>query len=143
MMHRHDSPEGIALNHEMNRKMGIDFSQFYEQYYTNETNKMRYTILPIHQDKMPESYMYETVDAAVAGGVTDFNDPHTPESKGFMICEIVKAVGVHRELNYDVTVEDFVQTNAQIQELIDESVARAKALEDDFEMTVQNEEDAS
>lgn len=68
-----------------------------------------YTILPIYQEKMPASFLFETLEDAVEGATKDFADPHTPESKGFMIVEVVKAMGVARELTTDVTIMDFIQ----------------------------------
>lgn len=67
-----------------------------------------YTILPIYNDKMPESFMFETMEAAIEGARTDFADPFTPDSKGFMIVEVKKAIGVERSLNENVSIEDYI-----------------------------------
>jgi hypothetical protein len=71
-----------------------------------------YTILPVYQEKMPSSFIFDTVDDAVAGAEKDFADPHTPETKGFMVVKIEKAIGVNRSLNTDVTMDDFIQEEA-------------------------------
>lgn len=72
----------------------------------NKDNKM-YTILPIHNDQMPESFLFETVELAIEGAKKDFNSPHSPDTKGFMIVSIEKVIGITKTLNEDVTLEDF------------------------------------
>lgn len=68
-----------------------------------------YTILPIHQEKMPRSFLFDSVEEASESAVKDFNDPHTPETKGYMVVKIEKAVGVTRSINEDVSIEDYIQ----------------------------------
>lgn len=69
-----------------------------------------YTILPIHQMNMPRSFMFETLEEAVAGAKADFADPYTPDTKGFMVVDVVRAVGVTRALDETLTLEDFLET---------------------------------
>lgn len=68
-----------------------------------------YTILPIHQDKMPRSFVFDTIELAEEGAIKDFNDPHTPDTKGYMIVNIEKAIGINRSLNSEMELEDFIQ----------------------------------
>lgn len=81
-----------------------------------------FTILPIHQDKMPDSFMFETEEAAVEGAKKDFADPYTPECKGFMIVEVKRAIGVERSLNEAVTIEDYIVRNEE-EEVVTEDQA--------------------
>lgn len=88
-----------------------------------------YTILPIHQEKMPESFLFNTIEEAVEGAKSDFNDPHTPDTKGFMIVSIERIVGVKRDLVLDTDVEDYIMRKEELEDLI------AKANEPAVELT--------
>jgi hypothetical protein len=76
-----------------------------------------YTILPVYQDKMPASFIFDTIDEAVAGAELDFADPHTPDTKGFMVVKIEKAISIDRSLNTDVEVTTFIQDDDVAPEL--------------------------
>jgi hypothetical protein len=69
---------------------------------------------------MPESFMFNTIDEAVAGAEKDFNDAGTPDSKGFMIVSIEKAIGIDRNLNLNVDIEDYIMRQADVEEMIAE-----------------------
>lgn len=67
-----------------------------------------YTILPVYQEKMPESFIFDNINDAVEGAVKDFNDPSTPETKGFMIVKIEKAMGIDRSLQDESPIDLFI-----------------------------------
>lgn len=72
-----------------------------------------YTILPVYQDKMPASYVFETVEDATAGAIKDFEDPYTPETKGFMIVKLESAIGVDRSINQEVDLTSFIEVKEE------------------------------
>ena len=88
-----------------------------------------FTILPVYQEKMPESFIYASMEEAIAGAKTDFADPYSPETKGYMIVEVKDAIGVTRSLNEDTPIDEFILPTVTVEE-------------DDFEMTTQDEDDA-
>lgn len=51
-----------------------------------------YVLHPLYQKQLPESYFFKTVGEAREAGSQDFHNDHTPDTKGFYICEISEYV---------------------------------------------------